>query len=637
MVVIQPFLMPNVWCSTFASGARQLVVHDAFEMIWCFAGSYLSSLTPSTTVMSGPFAGAVMTTFFAPAATCLAAASRFVNRPVDSNTTSTPRSFHGSCAGSFTDRTLNDSLSTVMVSSFAATAAWRLPRTESYLKRCASVCALVRSLTATKSIFESPSAARMMLRPIRPNPLIPTRTGISASRTNVSFYNTCAVYSIYSALSLALFVVVSPYFLYQAIRYKKYIGSLRQRLGFLPITFNIDGEESIWIHAVSVGEALTARALAADLRARYPRLRLFVSTTTIAGQQVARRSLSHADAIFYFPFDWTFIVKRTLSLVKPRLFIMMETEIWPNLLRVCRRRGVKTIVINGRISSRSYPRYRLARPFFRRVLADVDRFCMQSEESARRLVDLGADPARVTVTGSLKFDSLELPQPASHGKPRERVLRFFRLSPNRTVVIAGSTMRGEEPALLRAFARIKTMMPGALLIVAPRAPERFGEVENLAREAGFSVKRRSELPIDSEPRADVVVLDSIGELAQLYQVATAVFVGGSLADHGGHNILEPAIFGKPIVFGPYMQNFKEIADAFLQNGAAIQVHAERELDAVLLTLASDPVRRAGLGAAARALVEANRGAKTKTLDVIANLLPAREGRGAVVRPFRPVR
>src|SRR5881275_382456 len=158
------------------------------------------------------------------------------------------------------------------------------------------------------------------------------------------------MYLAYSLLTLVVFVAVSPYFLYQAIRYKKYIGSLRQRLGFLPITFNLDAEDSIWIHAVSVGEALTARALASDLRARYPRLRLFVSTTTIAGQQVARRSLPDADAVFYFPFDWTFIVRRTLGLVKPRLFVMMETEIWPNLLRVCRRRGVKTMMINGRIS-----------------------------------------------------------------------------------------------------------------------------------------------------------------------------------------------------------------------------------------------------------------------------------------------
>jgi 3-deoxy-D-manno-octulosonic-acid transferase len=443
------------------------------------------------------------------------------------------------------------------------------------------------------------------------------------------------VYFLYSFLTLLLFVVVSPYFLYQAIRYKKYIGSLRQRLGYLPITFNIDGEDSIWIHAVSVGEVLTARALVEDLRTRYPRLRLFLSTTTVAGQQVARRNIQNVDAIFYFPFDFAFIVRRTLKLVRPRVFVMMETEIWPNLLRLCRMRGVKTVVVNGRISSRSYPRYRLIKLFFRHVLADVDRFCMQSEESARRLIDLGAEPGRVSVTGSLKFDSLKIPTPVAHGKPRERVLRFFRINPGRIVVVAGSTVRGEEVAILRAFERIRTTIPGALAILAPRQPERFGEVERIARAAGLATARRSDLPIDSEPRADVVVLDTLGELAQLYQVATVVFVGGSLVDHGGHNILEPAIFGKPIVFGPHMHNFKEIADTFLSNDAAVRVPSDRELEEALLALVTDPVRRAGLGAAARALVEANRGAKEKTLGVIADLLPPAAA-GSVVRPFRIV-
>jgi 3-deoxy-D-manno-octulosonic-acid transferase len=443
------------------------------------------------------------------------------------------------------------------------------------------------------------------------------------------------MYLLYSLLTLVVFVVVSPYFLYQALRYDKYIGSLPQRLGYLPISFNVDGEESIWIHAVSVGEALTARALAAELKERYPRLRLFLSTTTMAGQQVARRSLQHVDAVFYFPFDWTLIVRRTLNLVKPRLFIMMETEIWPNLLHECRARGIKTVMINGRISSRSYPRYRMVRPFFRRVLDDVDRFCMQSEESARRLIDLGAEASRVSVTGSLKFDSLEMPVAVAHGKPRERVLRFFRFAPHRTVIVAGSTMRGEESPVLRAFSRIQAASPGAIAVIAPRQPERFGEVERLAREMGFATMKRSDLPIDVEPRADVVVLDTIGELARLYQLATAVFVGGSLADYGGHNILEPAIFGKPIVFGPHMQNFKEIADTFLRSGAAVQVQSERELDETLLALVTDPVRRAGLGAAARALVEANRGAKEKTLAVIAGLVPPPSS-GAIVRPFRLV-
>ena len=443
------------------------------------------------------------------------------------------------------------------------------------------------------------------------------------------------MYLLYSLLTFAVFVVVSPYFLYQAVRYRKYVGSLRQRLGYLPIGLNVDGEESIWIHAVSVGEALTARALVADLRARYPRFRLYLSTTTIAGQQVAKKNLTQLDGIFYFPFDWALIVRRTLDIVKPRVFIMMETEIWPNLLRLCRARGVRTVLINGRISSRSYPRYKLVRPFFRRVLDDIDRFCMQSDESARRVIDLGADPARVTVTGSLKFDSLQVPTPVSHGKPRERVLRFFRVSSSRVVIVAGSTMKNEELAVLHAFARIKTLAPGSLLILAPRHPDRFGEVERLAREEGFVTARRSDLPIDADPRADVVVLDTLGELAQVYQLATAVFVGGSLADYGGHNILEPAVFGKPIVFGPHMQNFKEIAATFVTNAAAIQVHSESELDEALRTLVTDPVGRARLGAAARALVEANRGAQDKTLASIAELLPP-AGSGGVVRPFRLV-
>jgi 3-deoxy-D-manno-octulosonic-acid transferase len=440
------------------------------------------------------------------------------------------------------------------------------------------------------------------------------------------------MYLAYSLLSFVVFLIVSPYFLYQAVRYKKYVGGLRQRLGYLPITLNVDADPSIWIHAVSVGETLTAKALVADLRERYPRLRLYLSTTTIAGQQVARKQLQ-ADAVFYFPFDWSVIVRRTLRIVNPRLFLMMETEIWPNLLRECRARGVKTAVINGRISNRSYPRYRLVRPLFRRVLADIDRFCMQSEESARRIVDLGADQARVTVTGSLKFDSLPAVAPMAHGRPRDPVLRYFRIAPTRTVVVAGSTMKPEDAAVLRAFARIRSISPGALLILAPRQRERFDDVERLAAAEGFSVSRRSNLPIDSDPRTDVVVLDTFGELAQVYQLATIVFVGGSLADYGGHNILEPAIYGKPIVFGPHMQNFREIADTFLANHAAVQVQSERELEEGLRALLTDPVRRASLGAAARALVDANRGAKDKTMAVVSELLPQP---GGVVRPFRLV-
>ncbi len=440
------------------------------------------------------------------------------------------------------------------------------------------------------------------------------------------------MYLLYSIVTLVVFVAASPYFLYQALRHNKYVGSIGQRLGYLPVSFNLDGDESIWVHAVSVGEVLSARPLISELRARYPKLRVFLSTTTLSGQQLARRSVSDVDAVFYFPFDWTFTARRTLNVVKPRLFVMIETEIWPNLLRECRRRHIKTAMVNGRISYRSYPRYRLIRPFMKRVLADIDRFCVQGDETARRLVELGADPARVTVTGSLKFDSVDAsPTP---GRGRDRVLRFFRISPNRPVIIAGSTLKGEEEPVIRAFNRVRTTGANALLIIAARHPERFDEVERICRHEGLSTVRRSELPIDAEPRADAVVLDSIGELAQLYQVATAVFIGGSLVPAGGHNILEPALYGKPIVFGPHMQNFGEIAETFVANGAAIQVRSEGEFEDTLVSLIGDPVRRARVGAAARALVESNRGAGDRTLAVIGDLLPSAE-RG-VVRPFRVV-
>jgi 3-deoxy-D-manno-octulosonic-acid transferase len=439
------------------------------------------------------------------------------------------------------------------------------------------------------------------------------------------------MYTIYSVAIVLFFAILSPYFLYQAIRYRKYIRNLPQRLGYLPLSFNFDGDESIWIHAVSVGEVLTARALLPQLRERYPRLRIFLSTTTITGNQVARTNVHDVDGVFYFPLDLPPIVRRTMRVVKPRLFVMMETELWPNLLRACRSAGVKTALVNGRISLRSFPRYRLARGFFRRVLADVDRFCMQSEESARRIVEIGADRDRVSVTGSLKFDSLEIPG-AVADRGRNRVLRYFRIGQDRPVVIAASTLKGEEDTVLEAFQRIRAIWGNALLIIAPRRPERFEEVERLAKKPGWRVARRTELAVDSEPRVDVVILDTIGELAQLYQVATEVFVGGSLVDAGGHNILEPAVFGKPIVFGPHMHNFTEIARTFIENRGAVQVQADAELENVLVELLSDPVKRAGLGAAARALVEANRGARARTLAVITQLLPS-DAPGTVL-PFR---
>jgi len=439
------------------------------------------------------------------------------------------------------------------------------------------------------------------------------------------------MYTFYSVLVLAVFVAAAPWFAYQALRYKKYVGSLGQRMGYLPVSFNMDGDPSIWIHAVSVGEVLTARPLIADLRKRYPLLKVFLSTTTMAGQQLARRSVPNVDEVFYFPFDLGVFVRRTLDLVRPRMFLMMETEIWPVVLRECRLRGVKTAVVNGRLSTRSFPRYRMVRPFMRRVLQDVDRFCVQSDESARRFVELGADPARVVVTGSLKFDSLD---PPGQVRARDRVLRYFRVPASRPIIVAGSTMKGEESAVLRAFRRVRATSPSALLVVAPRHPERFAEVTQLCQGEGWRTVRRTELAIDADPRADIIVLDTIGELASLYQLGTVVFVGGSLVPTGGHNVLEPAIFGKPIVFGPHMENFREIADTFVAAGAAVRLDDEGQLEEAFLDLLGDPVRRARLGAAARALVEANRGAKDKTMIVLEAMVQPVAPSNVI--PFRPI-
>lgn len=442
------------------------------------------------------------------------------------------------------------------------------------------------------------------------------------------------MYFFYSLMGVLFLVVTGPYYLYQAVRYRKYIGSLGERLGILPISLNLDREPSIWIHAVSVGEALTARAIAGDLKERYPHLRLFVSTTTMTGQQVARRSFPMADGIFFFPIDLTFIVRRVLSIIRPQLYVMMETEIWPNTLRLCRARGVRTLVANGRISARSYPRYRLVRPLFTRVLDLVDHFCVQGEETAGRLRGLGAPAERISITGSLKFDSLQPPVGAfAPSRTPDRVLRFFGGAERRPIVVAGSTFPGEDEMLIRSFERIRTLVGNAMMILAPRRPERFGEVTDLARQAGFRTVRRTALVVGQELNADVVVLDTIGELAQVYQLATVVFVGGSLVNMGGHNILEPAVLGKAIVFGPHMQNFREIAEEFLRHGSAIQVGGARELEDVLVDLLTRPERRRRLGESARALVEANRGARARTLEAIVRLLPLPTETDGRVVPF----
>jgi len=415
-------------------------------------------------------------------------------------------------------------------------------------------------------------------------------------------------------------------------RHGKYLGSLAERLGRVPVGLNVDGDDSIWLHAVSVGEAMAARPLLEGLRARYPALKIFVTTTTATGQAIARTRLQGVDGVCYFPIDLPGAVNRFLDALKPRALLIMETELWPNVLRACRARGVATMLVNGRLSPRSYGRYRMVRPFMKRVVGDLDIVAVQTADVAAKFQELGADPSRIVVTGSLKFDAVD---PAL-GK-RDRVLRYFKVRLGRPVIVAASTLEGEDEPVLRAFRRARLKYPDALLILVPRHPERFTDVVSLCASEGFKVERRTAMTIDVEPKADVVVLDTIGELAALFEVATVVFVGGSLVKAGGHNILEPAAHGKPVIFGRHMENFADIARTFLDQHGAVQVGSAGELADTLVALLDDPMRRAKLGATARSIVEANRGATERTLAALGRALPASSPRGATVHLFPKAR
>ena len=427
------------------------------------------------------------------------------------------------------------------------------------------------------------------------------------------------MYLLYQLAIVVYAVLAAPRLLVAMVRHGKYRGTLAERWGRLPAKIDPGTSTSIWLHGVSVGEVMAARALVPVLRDRYPGHPLYLSTTTETGRQVAE-GVEGLDGVFYFPFDLSGTVQRVLDQVRPMLVVTVDTELWPNLLRHCRIRGIRTVLVNGRISDRSYPRYRLVRWFFRHVLQALDLACMQSEASARRLIAIGALADRVEVTGNLKFDALEQPT----GLLRfgaDGVQRTFRLLEGRAVVVAASTHPGEEPYALDAFEQVAARDPSAILVLAPRHPERADDVMTLVVGRGHPAVRRTELPFDRELRARVIVLDTVGELASLYELATVVFLGGSLVPHGGHNVLEPAVRARPVVFGPHMHNFAEIADLFLASRAALQITEPTALGPTLLRLLEDPVERASLGAAAQALVTSHRGATDRCLTLIEGLIP----------------
>jgi 3-deoxy-D-manno-octulosonic-acid transferase len=442
------------------------------------------------------------------------------------------------------------------------------------------------------------------------------------------------LYSLISALGVAL---LAPYVLLNTARRKKYLPSLAERLSlkFPPeLTPAPEDLRAIWLHAVSVGEVLAAVPFARCLKQRFPCYRLVISTTTATGQALARQRMDFADAVFYFPFDWNGPVRRAFRAVRPGVILILETEIWPNLLRHARKGHVPVVFVNGRLSDKSFRGFTRAVKFsgavlggfLRQILNDASMYLVQSHQDASRLIALGAAPERVIVTGSMKYD-VALPAPNAFVHWLQAELQQSQRGP---VVVAGSVIEGEEAPVLEAFGRIQEKWPRALLILAPRKPERFAAAADIAMQMGWNPIRRSAIPLDGIPAGilgsaaqrekSLIVLDTIGELAALYGIADAVFVGGSLQPGGGHNPLEPAGFAKVPVFGPSMENFREIATALLQAGAAIQVESAAHLGSAWADLLESASRRAQMGLAARGIVERNRGATAATLDHLATIL-----------------
>lgn len=432
------------------------------------------------------------------------------------------------------------------------------------------------------------------------------------------------MYLAYSLLLSLGLLVLFPLFLFKALAHGKYIAGFRQRLGSVPAT---SGKPVIWLHCVSVGETQAARPLAARLKQQFPHHALVVSTITLTGQNLARNVFrTQAESVFYFPFDWRWSVRRALKAINPAAVLIMETELWPNFLRECKARQIPVALVNGRISRQSYGRYALIKFFLRRVLASLSIAVMQSEADAERLQALGMPSDKLFTAGNLKFDA---DGGSDLGETTIEIAERFGLQSNVPLILAASTHAPEEEIILESFKQLRTKQP-ARLMIAPRHPERFNEVASLIQNSGLSWTRRMNIPEAGDRDADVILLDTIGELPATYSLAAVVFVGGSIVDRGGHNVLEPAVAGAAVVTGPHTHNFQAIMNLMEQADAVIKLpavegkDATRELTNVLSRLLADSGERARLGLRAKQLVAENQGAAERTLKLVAPLFSAKQ-------------
>lgn len=417
--------------------------------------------------------------------------------------------------------------------------------------------------------------------------------------------------AVYTLLLYLLSPLVLARLWWRGRRNPGYRRRWKERFGFIPALPELP---VIWLHAVSVGEAQAAQPLVKRLLAEYPDHRILMTTTTPTGADQVRRLFDGEVVHRYFPYDLPPIVRRYLDAVHPRLVLVMETEIWPNLLAACKDREIPVVLVNARLSPRSARGYRGLGSLTRQALEKLSYIAAQTADDAGRFSALGAPRDRIVETGSLKFD---IRLPASVTEQAEVLRLAWGL--DRPVWVAASTHDGEEQQVLAAHARVLEAFPQALLVLVPRHPERFGAVTEMVKNAGYRYRCRSTQGA-AEPATQVYVGDTMGELPMFFAAADVAFVGGSLVGVGGHNVLEPAALGVPVIFGPHMFNFAVIADLFLAQGAARRVTDEAELAAVVSEWLGDSGTRARVGDAGRRVVKANRGALDRTLHLIGRVL-----------------
>ncbi len=426
------------------------------------------------------------------------------------------------------------------------------------------------------------------------------------------------MFFLYSILLTVAFVVLLPRFLFDAVFNGKYAAGFKQRLGFIP-HLDAAGKKVIWLHCVSVGETNAARPLALKIKENFPDSRLIISTTTRTGQKLAQTIFADvADLIFYFPFDWRSTVRRSLRRLTPSIVLLMETEIWFNFIRETNKSGARVAIVNGRISERSFKRFGYIKRFTRRALGYLDLALMQENADAKRIMSLGLRASKVRVTGNLKFDhALAEQETVLTAAFRQR----FGITPDAPLIIAASTHAPEETWIVEAFKEIWKASRDNLprLMIAPRHPERFAEVAEIIAKTGFTWVRRSESESPGDMNAEIILLDSIGELRSAYPLAELVFVGGSLIPHGGQSVLEPAASGRAIVIGPYTHNFNAVITEFIEHHALLQLPDTpdsqwvKRLSETLGQLLNDEDKRRELGKNAASTVAAGGGATAETL------------------------